>query len=184
MYLIAGLGNPGKKYHYTRHNFGFLTIDAILNHSNFSYKEKFLSQIHKEQNIIYAKPQTFMNLSGQSIVKIASYYNIKNNRIIILHDDINLKFGCLKFKIGGSSGGHNGLKSIDKYIGNDYIRIRAGIGNNNNIDVSSYVLSNFSKKEIDELGKVQTNIKNSIIDLQTHHDLNKIQSMYTLKVLT
>ncbi|MCK5293125.1 MAG: aminoacyl-tRNA hydrolase [Arcobacteraceae bacterium] len=109
MFLIAGLGNPGDKYKLTRHNIGFLVIDEIaksLTTSNIN-NPNFKAIVYKAPNTLLVKPQTFMNLSGESIVSIADYYNIPNENIIIIHDDIDLSYGSVKFKIGGGHGGQN-----------------------------------------------------------------------------
>jgi len=123
MYLIAGLGNPGEKYKNTRHNIGFLVIDEItknLSTTNIN-NPTFKAIIKKSLSNFYVKPQTFMNNSGESIVAIANYYNIPNENIIVIHDDLDLSFGTIKFKCDGGHGGHNGLRSIDNHIGKDYI---------------------------------------------------------------
>jgi PTH1 family peptidyl-tRNA hydrolase len=184
MYLIAGLGNPGDKYIKTRHNIGFLVIDEItknlsttsINNPNFqALTQKYLSNI-------YVKPQTFMNLSGESILNIAEYYNIPNENIIIIHDDIDLSFGTVKFKIGGGHGGHNGLRSIDSHIGKDYIRIRIGVGKpNNKVDVANYVLSNFAKEELINLENIIFHTTKAI-NLIPKFTLEEIKSKYTLKL--
>jgi len=130
MYLITGLGNPGDKYAKNRHNVGFLVIDQItkntptsnINNSNFK------AIVLKTSKQLLVKPQTFMNLSGEAVLSIADYYNIPNDNIIVIHDDLDLPFGSVKFKIGGGHGGHNGLRSIDSHIDKDYIRVRIGIG--------------------------------------------------------
>ena len=185
MYLIAGLGNPGDKYELTRHNIGFLVIDKItknqtlinnLNNSNFK------AIAVKSSNKILAKPQTFMNLSGESIVAIADYYNIPNENIIIIHDDLDLPFGAIKFKIGGGHGGHNGLKSIDANIGKDYIRVRLGIGKPENKDVANYVLSDFSKEELNNLPDIMSHTIKAIEMIQ-NESLDKVQSTMTKKSL-
>ena len=127
MFLIAGLGNPGDKYNFTRHNVGFLVIDEITkrltNTSNIN-NSNFKAIVTKTPNTLLVKPQTFMNLSGESILPIADYYNIPNENIIVIHDDLDLSFGSVKFKIGGGHGGHNGLRSIDANIDKDYTPVR------------------------------------------------------------
>ena len=115
MNLIVGLGNPGEKYTFTRHNIGFIIVDEFLStiqakNLNFS---SFKAITFKSNNLILAKPQTFMNNSGESINAIKKYFQIENKNIIVIHDDLDLPFGAVKFKIGGGHGGHNGLKSID-----------------------------------------------------------------------
>ena len=185
MYLIAGLGNPGDKYKLTRHNIGFLVIDEMIQkatlQSNLS-NPNFKAIAIKTSNTILAKPQTFMNLSGESIVAIADYYNIPNENIIIIHDDLDLAFGAIKFKIGGGHGGHNGLKSIDSHIGKDYIRIRIGIGKPNNKDVAHYVLSDFNKEELNQIEDIISHVIESI-EMIKKESLEKVQSTMTKKTL-
>ena len=152
--LVVGLGNPGSEYANTRHNIGFMAADAICSRYNFdSYKKKFdgeiaLGQIGSEK-VLVLKPQTYMNLSGNSVVKAALFYKILPENIIVIHDDMDLKIGQLKAKNGGGSGGHNGLKSIDSHISPNYNRIRVGVGHpqNKGQDVINYVLGSFSKEE-------------------------------------
>ncbi|MBT3280520.1 MAG: aminoacyl-tRNA hydrolase [Campylobacteraceae bacterium] len=186
MFLIAGLGNPGEKYSHNRHNIGFLIIDKIIKNltTNNINNPNFKSICYKAPNTIYAKPQTFMNLSGESIIAIADYYDISNDNIIIIHDDIDLEFGSLKFKIGGGHGGHNGLRSIDSHCGKDYIRVRVGVGKpSSKSDVANFVLSDFSKEEFKELNDTIINhtIK-AIEDIKKTNDLTQIKSTYTLSV--
>ncbi|UZW38306.1 aminoacyl-tRNA hydrolase [Rickettsia conorii] len=154
MILVIGLGNPGKEYQYTRHNVGFIAIEKIANqyNSSFSTKKKFNCEIAETisdgQKIIFIKPTTYMNLSGKSVISVKTYYNIHPAKIFVIHDDIDLETGRIKFKTGGGNGGHNGLKSIDGVIGNNYNRIRIGVGRpQNNQDVADYILNNFSKPE-------------------------------------
>ena len=153
--LIVGLGNPGSDYENTRHNIGFMVIDALitkLNALNLS-SSSFLGDAYKFQstsisleNHFLLKPLTFMNLSGNSVIKVKNFYKI--DKVLVIHDDLDLPFGALRFKEGGGHGGHNGLKSLDANIGKEYIRIRMGIGKpEHKGEVASYVLSNFSQKE-------------------------------------
>ncbi|MEA3553432.1 MAG: aminoacyl-tRNA hydrolase [Campylobacterota bacterium] len=183
MYLIAGLGNPGVKYEKTRHNVGFLIIDEMIKNlqtSNIN-NQNFNAIVKKSSTNIYAKPQTFMNLSGESILSIVEYYNIPSQNIIIVHDDLDLAFGTVKFKVGGGHGGHNGLKSIDSHIGKDYIRVRVGIGKpENKKDVADYVLSNFSKEQFDKLNDIMVHSIKSIEMLQML-PLEEVKSTYTIK---
>ena len=187
MFLIAGLGNPGEKYSHTRHNIGFLIIDKIVKNlslSNNINNPNFKAIVTKSQNSLYVQPQTFMNLSGESIVSIADYYDIPNSNIIIIHDDIDLEFGSLKFKIGGGHGGHNGLKSIDSHIGKDYTRIRVGVSKpSNKLDVANYALSNFSKDEFVQLNESIINQAiNAIQSLQHNNDIEYIKSNFTINI--
>jgi PTH1 family peptidyl-tRNA hydrolase len=184
MFLIAGLGNPGKKYIYTRHNVGFLIIDKLL--ENLTYKNinntNFQSLCYKSDEVILSKPQTFMNSSGIAIYAIKRFYKIENQNIIIIHDDLDLPFGSIKFKLGGGNGGHNGLKSIDHYIGNNYIRVRVGIGKpQNKSEVINYVLKNFSQEELQKLNLdiIPHTIK--AINVIIKQSLDIAKSQYTLK---
>ena len=154
MYLVVGLGNPGSEYANTRHNIGFMAADAICSRYKFeSFKKKFdgevaMGQIANEK-VIVLKPHTYMNLSGNSVVKAALFYKILPENVIVIHDDMDLKTGQFKAKKGGGSGGHNGLKSIDAHISANYNRIRIGVGHpvNKGNDVINHVLGAFSKEE-------------------------------------
>ena len=164
--LICGLGNPGAQYSKNRHNVGFRMLDFIASRMDvcFSESKKFLGYIAikkcAEVTYILLKPQTYMNLSGQSVVSVRKFYNISLDHIWIVHDDIDIDFGDVRFKKGGGNAGHNGLKSIDAYIGKDYHRIRIGIGRPAcREDVANYVLSNFSKNEDVEGVMVKTWIR-------------------------
>ena len=153
MFLICGLGNPGKKYFKTRHNIGFVLIEKLISNYNFvnvkkdKKKELYKGYIGKKKCILI-KPLTFMNLSGSVVLETLNYYKIKNSNLYVIHDDLDLKTAKIKIKIGGGNSGHNGLESIDNYIGKKYNRIRIGIDHPGNKDlVTSYVLSKFSKIE-------------------------------------
>lgn len=183
MYLIAGLGNPGDKYLKTRHNIGFMIIDEMIKNQSVSNitNKNFQSLTYKLNSNIYSKPQTYMNNSGEAILNIANYYDIENHKIIILHDDLDLAFGTVKFKLGGSHGGHNGLKSIDKHIGDDYLRVRVGIGKPQNKSlVANYVLSNFSQEEFQNLDGIISHTIDAIEALQKD-SLEVVKSDFTLK---
>ena len=172
MLVLVGLGNPETKYSMNRHNVGFMTIDSISKKYAFSpFKSKFQAHITKKQlsdkTVLLVKPQTFMNLSGQSLNQIKKFYKIENNNFIVIHDDLDLKIGDARTKIGGGSGGHNGLKSIDSHIGNDYIRIRIGIDHPGNKDlVNKYVLSDFNNTDLvlisPLIDNICSNLKNII----------------------
>ena len=168
MLLLVGLGNPGSNYTNTRHNIGFKIIDAINVHFKLSkQKPKFkglLTTGNIESKKIYAiKPLTFMNNSGTAIKELIDYFKIDAKNVIVFHDDLDIDFGKVKAKVGGSSAGHNGIASIDKFIGKDYSRVRIGIGKpENKISVSDYVLNDFSDDEQEHLEKITSNIIDSL----------------------
>ena len=153
MFLICGLGNPGKKYLKTRHNIGFFLVEKIISNYNFvSVKKDKKKELYKgyigRQKCILIKPLTFMNLSGSIVLETLNFYKIKNSNLYVIHDDLDLKAAKIKIKIGGGNGGHNGLESVDNYIGKKYNRIRVGIDHPGNKDlVTRYVLNKFSKIE-------------------------------------
>jgi PTH1 family peptidyl-tRNA hydrolase len=168
MKLVVGLGNPGKKYELNRHNVGFLAVDYLINKFNASkISSKFKGELFKSNEYLFLKPTTYMNLSGESVKEVKNFYKIDNDDIIVIHDDIDLKLGALRFKKGGSSGGHNGLKSIDKNIGNDYWRVRIGVGRpERKEEVINYVLSDFSKDEFECIKKLFPDIYEAIKDIK------------------
>ena len=159
MMLIVGLGNPGANYKNTRHNVGFIAVDLISNRYNFSWSSK--SKLNADiaigecdlRKIILCKPNIFMNLSGTAIQQISSFYKISLDKIIVIHDDVDIELGKIKYKVGGSAGGHNGLKSIDSLLGAAYHRIRIGVGRPEHInyDISDYVLGAFADNEVEVL---------------------------------
>lgn len=177
MFLLAGLGNKGKKYSDTRHNVGFKVIDKLVSRYEFITEKKTLnSQIFRgvinENKIILLKPMTFMNNSGKSVLEISSFYKIPKNRIFIIHDDIDLSIARVKVKCGGGDGGHNGIKSIDQYISNNYYRIRVGIGKPENfIQVKDYVLKRFTTNEKNKINK-KTDILIENISYLLKNDIN------------
>ena len=168
MLLFVGLGNPTPDSEHNRHNVGFKIIDAL--NKNFSLskqKPKFkglltTGNINNEK--IYAiKPLTFMNNSGICIRELLEYFKIDPENVIVFHDDLDVEFGKIKAKFGGSSAGHNGIASIDKFIGKDYSRVRIGIGKpKGKIETADYVLQNFDSDEILGIDKVTENIIESI----------------------
>ncbi|NPA87951.1 MAG: aminoacyl-tRNA hydrolase [Epsilonproteobacteria bacterium] len=168
MKLIVGLGNPGSKYEKNRHNIGFLAVDYLIKEFNASkLSSKFKGELYKSDEYLFLKPTTYMNLSGESVRLVKDFYKIENDDIIVIHDDIDLKLGALRFKKGGGSGGHNGLKSIDANIGNDYWRVRIGVGRPERKEmVVSYVLSDFEDEELECLEKLFPLIKEAIKDIK------------------
>ena len=168
MLLLVGLGNPTPDSENNRHNIGFKLIDAINQKFELSkQKPKFkglltTGNINKEK--VYAiKPLTFMNNSGICIRELIEYFKIDVSNIIVFHDDLDIDFGKVKAKFGGSSAGHNGIESIDKFIGKEYSRVRIGIGKpKTKVDVADHVLKDFDADEIQELEKITNKIMDSI----------------------
>lgn len=154
MYLIAGLGNPTREYEKTRHNVGFEAIDILADKAGTTVTERKHKALYGKgflggQKVILAKPQTYMNLSGESIREIADFYKIEPENIIILCDDINLPEGRLRIRLKGSAGGHNGLKNIISHLGTqEFPRIRIGVGEKpRGMDLADYVLGRFPKEQ-------------------------------------
>ena len=162
--VIVGLGNPGLKYRFTRHNIGFMVIEYFANDLEAKFKrvKSYNSMMARErfgnQKIILAEPQTYMNLSGIAVKKIVSYYKIPTQDLLIVYDDFNLQFNQIRIRKKGSSGGHNGMESIIQYLGTEDIpRLRIGIGKTypiSEIEYSDFVLSNFVENEHKRLKKI------------------------------
>lgn len=158
MKLIAALGNPGERYLKTRHNAGFLFLDHLIDFFSLpdyqpKFKGAFTEGSIEGHKLYFLKPLTFMNSSGQSIAAIAQFFKILPEEILIIQDELEVEFGKIRLKQGGSSGGHNGIKSIEQTIGSsNFGRLRIGIGRPlHKEDVSNYVLNNFDKEELEDL---------------------------------
>jgi len=161
MKLICGLGNPGNKYKFTRHNAGFLLLDWIGEKENltFSKNKKFNAMAYKGRYLnfdaIFVKPLTYMNLSGESLLSSLSFYKLKSEDLVLVHDDVDIPFETVKIKSGGGTAGHRGLKSIVSKIGNSFTRLRIGVGRPpGHMDTSDYVLQSFSDAEIEKLPEI------------------------------
>lgn len=153
--LVVGLGNIGKKYELNRHNIGFLCVEDIVKREGGAFKEKsaFKSDIAEVKigntRVIFIKPNTLMNLSGEAVQAVKNFYKLDNKNILIIQDELDQQFGSIRFRVGGGSAGHNGIKSVSSHIGEDYARIRIGILNDTkqNQDTADFVLKNFSSDE-------------------------------------
>lgn len=162
MKLIIGLGNPTEQYIKNRHNLGSMMIDQLAKtwgvhfQSHQKLKSELLVTMRDKQTVVLAKPQTYMNDSGKAVQKIKSFYKLENDDIWVVSDDLDLDFGIIRTRVGGSSGGHNGLKDIIENIGEDFVRIRCGIKNPElqKIPADKFVLQNFSKSEQDKLNDI------------------------------
>ena len=156
MYIIAGLGNPGKEYDMTRHNIGFEVIDYLARQYNIKVNKLKFKSLYAEvkiggEKVYFVKPQTYMNLSGEAIREFSAFYKIPANNIIVINDDISLEAGKIRIRRKGSAGGHNGLKSIIYQLNSDeFPRIKMGVGapKNSDYDLADYVLGRFTKEEI------------------------------------
>ena len=157
MLILAGLGNPGAQYQNHRHNVGFMAADAIARRHSFSpWTKKFHGLIAEGtlggEKILLIKPQTFMNLSGQSVGEAMRFYKLSPSEVVVLYDELDLAPGKVRVKVGGGAGGHNGIRSLDQHIGNAYKRVRIGIGHPGVKElVHSYVLGDFAKADRDWL---------------------------------
>lgn len=151
--LLVGLGNPGPKYTETRHNIGFVAVERMAaRHAIDISRTKFKAQLGAgllgNRTLVCLLPQTFMNLSGQSVGPAMTFYTIAPGQVVVVHDDIDLPFGAIRLKRGGGHGGHNGLRDIDRQLGtNDYFRVRVGVGRPARGDVKDYVLQRFADDE-------------------------------------
>lgn len=174
--LVVGLGNPGKTYARTRHNCGFMVLDKVADSFFIPLgKRKFNALIGRGfiegVDVILAKPMAFMNRSGPPVNKIKQYFNISCKDILVVHDDIDLAFGTLRIKQKGGSGGHNGVESLIEFLGGrDFSRLRIGIGrgigsSGKDIDVTNYVLSEFSYNEKKNLDQIITKAQDAIITI-------------------
>ncbi len=165
-FLVVGLGNPGAQYVNTRHNVGFMAVDALAG-ENASWKsEKNALTVRAEINgrrVIFVKPQTFMNNSGIALAGLMTFYKIPLENIVVIHDDMDIPVGDCREKIGGGSAGHNGIRSIDAHIGREYRRIRIGIGHPRDfdlpIDPADWVLGKFGAVQMDLVKNAINNIQ-------------------------
>lgn len=184
MIIIAGLGNPGKEYENTRHNAGFMVIDELARLMNVdvtTYKHKALigKGILEGQKVVLAKPQTFMNSSGESLRELFDYYKPdETDDIIVVYDDITLDVGSIRVRKSGSAGGHNGMKSIIAHLGSEaFPRVRVGIGEKpSRMDLKDWVLGHFSESDKENLKKAVSDAAEAvkmIINDQTDEAMNR-----------
>lgn len=183
MKLIVGLGNPGNEYINTRHNIGFMTLELLAQQYNLKFTKNKFNGLYAEDNIngekvILLKPQKYMNLSGEVIAEFVNFFKINLNDLLVIVDDLDLPLGKIRVKQKGSSGGHNGLKDIERCLGTqEYYRVKVGIANNKNIDTKDYVLGKFSKEELEIILnslKSVTNICNDFFN----NDINYLMANY------
>lgn len=184
MKLIAGLGNIGEKYLFTRHNAGFMSVDKIALDEGLTFKEEkklkcFLTKFkYNGEDILLIKPTTFMNLSGEAVIAVMNYYKIEVKDILIIYDDISLDLSKIRFRANGSDGGHNGIKSIIKHTGTkDFDRLKIGIGPQPPIPSEAFVLQNFSKEQLEDLKQT---LKRTVEAIKYYLDngIEKTQNRY------
>ena len=182
MKLIVGLGNPTDKYKDNRHNVGFKVVDELISTLNAKSitKSSFKGELYKSPKTLLLKPTTFMNLSGESVRAVCSYYKIDTEDVIVVHDELDIDFGRIKLKRGGSSGGHNGLKSIDTHCDREYLRVRVGIGKPQNKDIIAHVLSDFNKDESLCLEKIIKKASSLAVEL-LENPLKDVQNSFSQK---
>ena len=183
MKLIVGLGNPGDKYVDTRHNVGYLIIDGYL--GDVKWKNKFNAEYYEDniagEKVLFVKPLTYMNLSGDSVVQFVNYFDIELSDILVIQDDLDLMFGNYKLKTNSSDGGHNGIKSIiNRLSSKEFARLKVGISNNKSIDTKDYVLGSFSKKEKEEFSSMQETF-NKIINCFVKQGIERTMNIYNTK---
>ncbi len=186
--LIVGLGNPGPKYQWTRHNAGFMVLDRLSHLSGITTSKKSFSGLCGEgswqgERLILLKPQTFMNLSGRSATEALRFHKLSTADLIVIHDDLDIPFGRVKLKQGGGHAGHNGLRSLSQELGNgDFVRVRIGIGRPVHGDVVNYVLNNFSPEEMTALPRLLDGLVD-ILEMLVKEGLPKTMSLYNNKEL-
>jgi len=165
MKLIVGLGNPTKEYEKTRHNTGFMVMDALAKELNVDistskFKGEYTKFKYKGEDVILLKPMTYMNSSGESVIQIMNFFKIKADDLLVIYDDLDMPTGKLRLRVSGSAGGHNGVKSIIAHVGTqNFKRIRVGIDKHPRIPVIDYVLGRFSK---DEQPYIEQGIENAV----------------------
>jgi PTH1 family peptidyl-tRNA hydrolase len=179
--LIVGLGNPGKKYAKSKHNIGFMVIDAFaaLKQVKFVKETKFQGEVATIGKTILLKPKTFMNLSGNSVRAIQQFYRIPTHNILVISDDVDLPFGKLRLREKGGSGGHNGLKSILEQLGSDiFKRLRVGVDRDDDIDLKDHVLSDFSKAQLKEVKDILITTNAILEDFSIEITFSEIMNKY------
>lgn len=186
--LIVGLGNPGPKYLWTRHNAGFIVLDRFASLAGIQISKKSFSGYYGEgdfkgNKLLLLKPQTFMNLSGRSVAEALRFHKLPTADIIVIHDELDIPFGQIKLKADGGHGGHNGLRSLHQELGSaDYNRLRVGIGKPLHGNMADYVLTNFGKDEMKMLPQLVDGAVDAL-EMLIVEGLSKTMSLYNNKNL-
>ena len=186
MKLIVGLGNPGREYENTRHNVGFQLLDFIAKEKGLQFNKNKFNADYCECNInsekvILIKPLSYMNLSGSVVSKFVSFYKINHSDILVIQDDLDMNVGRVKIVYNSSSGGHNGIRDIERCLGTrEYARVKIGIANNKKVDTRDYVLGNFSGDE-NEILRKNYELLSSVVDDFCLQSLDRLMSKYNHK---
>ena len=185
--LVVGLGNPESKYDNTRHNIGFRAVDAIAKTASCpEFKKKFNALLTDlrigNKTVMLLKPMTYMNLSGEAVLNAMRYFNISLENVIVLYDDVSFDVGQMRIRKNGSSGGHNGIKSIEQHIGSsDFLRVKIGVGKKpEHYDLANWVLSGFSKQDNEILEKSLADV-NDAVRLILDGEIEKAMNLYNKK---
>jgi len=184
MRLVAGLGNPGRKYARTRHNIGFLCLEAFASKKGLAFKhqKKIKGSIARHKDTLLLKPSTYMNLSGESVKAALDYYRIPLSELVVIHDDLDLGVGRLRLREKGGTGGHKGLSSILAHVGEDtFKRIRFGIGDSGRLDASDYVLSRFVEEEGDTVIESIREVTEIIEALADDEDFTTLMNRHNVR---
>jgi PTH1 family peptidyl-tRNA hydrolase len=181
--MIVGLGNPGNEYKNTRHNIGYIVLDSYIDDDK--WKEKYKALYYEKringEKVLFIKPLTYMNLSGEAVRKFVDYYNIDIKDILVIQDDLDLCFGTYKLKKYSSAGGHNGIKSIINNLGTkEFARLKIGISHDKSIDTIDYVLGKFSKEDMDTFKDMQSTF-NKIINCFIKEGIDRTMNIYNTK---
>lgn len=185
MYIIAGLGNPGKKYENTRHNIGFITLDYLADRHDIKINKIKHKALVGEgriagQKVLLVEPQTYMNLSGESLREVIDYYKVDIEDMIVIYDDIDLEAGAVRIRKKGGPGTHNGMRSIVQHLGTDFPRIRMGIGKERRGDLADFVLGGFTKEDKEVLEPAVERAANAI-EMYISDGIEKAMNKYNIK---
>ena len=187
MKLVVGLGNPTKEYENTRHNIGFMFLDYFCNDDNFIFNKKMnaleCEKLINNEKILFVKPLSYMNLSGEVVIKYINYYKISFDDLLIIQDDLDMPVGKIKLMFNHGDGGHNGIKNIVLNLkSRDFLRLKIGISKNDNIDIKDYVLSKFNNDELKTINNTFKLLDNFIYDyIKLNRDL--LMGKYNSKIL-
>ena len=187
MYIIAGLGNPGKEYTGTRHNVGYAALERLAEKYNIKLNKLKFNSVYGEltingEKVMLVKPVTYMNRSGIAIDEIINFYKIPVENLIVIYDDIDIPVGSLRIRPHGSPGTHNGMKSIIQHVGSNFPRIRIGIGRNPNMDLADYVLQRFGKDDVEKLNPIIDKAAEAAIEI-IEYNVDIAMQKYNIKAI-